>query len=268
MALRRLSALYTNPARRAGCGQPGSKGAQPPWSRRALTPQSTGNAAGLCTRPRLPGLAFFLVIGVAWVASAGVQELAQPQDSEIVAGRWRDLALTKTCEVGFQRFIQMAQAGMLGSDVTNANVGVFKNHARVELVRSQAPNILLQLTPKQSTATNSRYFTIEPGEGATASDVVRVARALDEAFSEDPFELAYDFFNASRSGDPIPGLGAAWVTDGSRGVLRALSRQVAALVSLTYTIAVLAALAMALVASLLLLWGSTPPRASVESNSH
>jgi hypothetical protein len=41
--------------------------------------------------------------------------------------------------------------------------------------------------------------------------------------------------------------------------VRVLARHTAALASLTYVIVVLAALATALVASLLLLWGSRPP---------
>jgi hypothetical protein len=125
---------------------------------------------------------------------------------------------------------------------------------------------VLLLSPPQPGGGNSRYFTVEPGPRATAEDVGRVARALDAAFREDPFELAYDFFNASPGGDPIPGLWEAAAADGWNGVVRVLARRTVALASAEYTIAVVVLLSAALLANLLLVWGSTPnpPRSPFE----
>jgi hypothetical protein len=210
------------------------------------------------TRTRLAAL---LVIGLSWNSYAVAQE------GEAVARRWRDVALTKDSEVGFERFLHMAQTGQLGEDVQNANVGVFKNYARLELVGGDAPKKVFLLTPKSSTTTGSRYFNIEPGEGATSGDVARVAQALDAAFGEDPFQLAYDFFNAPPGGDPIPRLVDAWRSGGWRGVVRGLERRMAALAGLRYTVAVIVALAAALLASLWLLWASQPPPVRIESSA-
>src|SRR6266481_1286875 len=113
-------------------------------------------------------VAAFLVIGVLWNASVAAQ------DRDALAKRWRDLALTKDSEVGFERLIHMAQVGQLGKDVSNANVGVFKNYARLELVRGGAPTKVFLLTPRTSTTRACRYFNIEPGDGASASDVAGV----------------------------------------------------------------------------------------------
>jgi len=198
------------------------------------------------------------VVG-AHCAIAGAQPLT-PSADEAFAGRWRGLALTKDCEDGFRRLMQMAQSGQLGKDVAQANVGIFKNHARVELVRRELPIAVLLLTPKDSSDGMPPYFSVEPGMGATAEDVARVARALDEVFTENPFRPAYDFFNASRVGAPIPGIGEAYASGGWRGVLGVLARHTAALASLSYTVAVLVMLVAGIVASVLLLWGSTSPR--------
>jgi len=203
-------------------------------------------------------VAVFLFIGVLFSTPAGAQDPALSEDNEIVAQRWRDLALTTDSEVAFERFIHMAQTGQLGDDVTNANVGILKNHVRVELVRAGAPVKVLLLTPKDAAQGVCRFFNIEPREGATASDVARVGHALDEVFAEDPFRLAYDFYNATPGGDPIPTLAMAWGDGGWRGVRRVVERRIVALAGLTYTIGVIVALAVALLGSLVLLWGSTP----------
>ena len=203
-------------------------------------------------------VAVFLLVALLRNLPAGAQDPALSEEHELVAQRWRDLALTKDSEVAFERFIHMAQTGQMGHDVTNANVGILKNHVRVELVRAGAPVKLLLLTPKDSTQTASRYFHIEAGEGATASDVARVGRALDEVFAEDPFQLAYDFFNAAPGGAPIPSLADAWVYGGWTGVLHGLGRRMAALAGIPYTVAVIVALTTALACSLVLLCGSTP----------
>ncbi len=206
---------------------------------------------------RVVGLAAVLAVGLMWNHPAAGQSTPAGGD-EGVSRRWPDLALTTNCEAGFRRFIHMAQTGQLGRDVTNANVGILKNHVRVELVRGGTSNKLLLLTPKSGGQTMARYFNIEPGEGATATDVARVGQALDEAFDADPFELAYDFFNAVPAGDPIPRLADAWAYGGWAGVMRTVERRMAALVGPRYTIAVIVGVGASLLASLVLLWGSTP----------
>ena len=177
-------------------------------------------------------------------------------DSEQRAGQWGDLALTKDSEAGFMRFIHMAQTGRLGDDVTNANVGVFKNTVRVELVRGAAPKKVLLLTPRSSAQETSHYFDVEPGEGVTAIDVTRVAKALDEAFADDPFDLTG--VEELPGSAPIPSLAAGWSGSGYRGVLRVLERRTMTVASLQYTIAVIVTLAIGLLASLVVLLGSDP----------
>lgn len=204
-----------------------------------------------------------LLIGLLCSAPAGAGDAALPEGDEIVAQRWRDLALTEDSATAFERFIQMAQRGQLGDEVVNANVGILKNHVRVELVPAPgAQRKLFLLTPKDSTQTLCRYFNIDPGDGATASDAARLGAALDAAFADDPFRLAYDFFNAVPGGDPLPSLAAAWHNSGWKGVLRGLVRRTVALAGLPYTVAVIGALAAALLASLWLLWGGPPPAIS------
>lgn len=175
----------------------------------------------------------------------------------------QDLMLPKDSEAGFLRFMQMAQTGQLGDDVINANVGVFKTWVQVELVRQGAPKKLLYLKPKSTTQAFSRYFDIEAGEGTTASDVVRVGRALDAVFADDPFELTLDLFNTTP--DRIPRLADAWAYGGWRGVFRALQRRMVAMAGLTYTVAVIATLVAGLLVTLVLLWGSMPPRSTADS---
>jgi len=168
-----------------------------------------------------------------------------------------DLALPKgSGEASFRRFIEMAQAGRLGNDVRDANVGVLKNYVRVELLRPGAASKVLLLQPKSSTRAASRYFDIEAGEGATPGDVALVGKVLDEVFDADPFELAETFFYALPGHESIPSLREGWAADGSRGVLRVLMRRMSVLVSLEYTSTVIVGVVIAFVASLLLLWGS------------
>ena len=197
---------------------------------------------------RLICTASFLLSGLLWNASAVAQ----------------DLALTKDCEDGFQRFIHMAQSGQLGEDVTNANVGIVGNRVRVELVRTGAPIKLLLLTPKSSPHTICRYFDVAPGDGATARDVGRVGAALDEVFGADPFRLPG--LEESLGGDPIPSLAGAWAYGTWRGVLRVVERRMMVLASLTYTAGVIVVLALACLASLALLWGSLPPHMIAKSD--
>ena len=164
----------------------------------------------------------------------------------------QDLALTRDCEVGFQRIIQSAQNGELGDDVTNANVGVSPHRVEIELVRRNGSNKVLLLTRRTSTQALSRYFDIELGEHATASDAARVGRVLDQAFQEDPFEVAFDFFGALAMSD-FPTLTEAWQYGGWTRVLRVAEGRLAAPVGLRSTVAVIVLVATALLASLVLL---------------
>ena len=233
------------------------------WALRRSSGQAWCNCCRGFNRRVRRLVASILIIGLLAAAPAGAQnaaaapDAAVTDDSEVLAQRWRDLALTTDSDAAFERFIHMAQTGELGADVTNANVGVIKNHARVELVPAPgASRKLFLLTPKDATQTLCRYFNIEPGEGATASDAARVGRALDAAFGEDPFQLAYDFFNAVPGGAALPSLADAWRRSGWSGVLHGLERRTVGLAGLPYTVAVIGALAAALVASLWLLWGA------------
>ena len=174
----------------------------------------------------------------------------------------QDLSLTRDCEVGFRQFINLAEAGRLGTDVSDANVAIADNQVRVELVRAGAPNKLLFLTRKRSLESPSRYFDIALGEGATADDVDRVGKALDEVFSSDPFQIIG--LEASPDGDPIPSLIEAWRQDGWRGVARACERRTMVLASVRYTVGVIVLVALALLLSLALLWGSRPPRSAFD----
>lgn len=171
----------------------------------------------------------------------------------------QELTLRKDCEAGFRRFIQMAQSGALGADVSNANVSVDGKRVEVELVRVNAPSTSLRLTPKQSAQTLSRYFDIIPDDGTPASDAERVGKALDAAFAEDPFAIVG--LEGSRGDDPIPGVLAAWEYGGWHGVARVLERRLMVLASVRYTVTVVVALAIGICASVGLLWVSlSPPR--------
>lgn len=175
-----------------------------------------------------------------------------------VAATAQDLALPKDSEDSFLRFIHMAQGGALGDDVTNANVNISETGTRVELVRAVGSAKILLLSPKRSQQTTCRYFDIAPGENATASDVARVGRVLDECFLDDPFQFAG--LEESLSLSPVPGLTYAWAYGGWRGILRVVERRMMGLASLEYTVGVIVALSLGFVASLALLWGSAPNR--------
>lgn len=172
----------------------------------------------------------------------------------------QDLALTKESEFGFRRLIHAAQVGELGYDVTNANVFVLKNRVQVELVRTGGANIPLLLTRKASTHSGSRYFDIEPGEGATAGDAARVGKVLDQAFAEDPFEVAWDFLGI-YSHEPIPTLAEAWRDGGRKGVQRVAESYLIAAAGTHYTLAVIIVVGIGWFAGLVLLWWSEPHHA-------
>ena len=183
-----------------------------------------------------------ILIGCAWTASAFGQSLV----------------LTKSCEGGFTRLIHMAQSGRFGADVTNANVGIGNNEVRVELVRAGAPSKRLVLTRKHSHETNCRYFDIALGDGATVSDAGQLGSALDEIFREDPYEVV-SLEDASTM-NPLPSAAETWAYGGWSGLLQLLEMRMMALATLRYTVGVIVTLSIALVAILVLLWGSSPVR--------
>jgi len=167
------------------------------------------------------------------------------------------LGLTKDCEPGFRRFIDMAAAGQMGDDVINANVGVMSDHVRIELVRKGIPAVVLRLTPKRSRHSISRYFDIAPAEGAGENDVRRVGAALDRVFSQDPFRLAG--MEALPGEMPASSFIEAWSYRGWAGVRQAVEQRMMTLPTLRYTTAVIVFLGMALLAGTLLLWTAVPP---------
>jgi hypothetical protein len=170
----------------------------------------------------------------------------------------QSLGLTTDAEVGFRRVIRMAQTGQLGDDVTNANVAIAHDHVRLELVRAAGGRQMFLLT--RAADTTAGYFAVAPGAGAGAGDAARVGSALRAAFRHDPFQVVG--LEESYAGAPIPGLVDAWSDGGWRGVVRACERWLMVPASLGYTIGVIAVLALATLASLAVLWGSTPPRAA------
>jgi hypothetical protein len=185
------------------------------------------------------------VLGLLSVAQASLPLAAQGQ------------ALTKDCEPGFQRFIDMAAAGQLGEDVIDANVGVMHDHVRIELVRKGVPSKVLRLTLKRSRHAISRYFDITPEEGADENDVRRVGEALDRVFSQDPFRLAG--IEAFPGDMPATSFIEAWSYRGWKGIQQAVEQRMMTLITLPYAVAVIVLLGLALLAGTLLLWTAVPP---------
>lgn len=169
----------------------------------------------------------------------------------------QELTLQKDCEAGFRHVIRLAQTGVLGADVANANVRVDGQRVELELVRTDAPNKVFRLAPKASAQVFSRYFDIMPSTGAAATDAERIGRALNAAFLEDPFVIVVT--EGSRGDNPIPSILAAWGYGGWHGVARVLERRMMVLATARYTVAVIAFLIVGMCASLAVLWGSVPP---------
>lgn len=171
----------------------------------------------------------------------------------------QELTLQKDCETGFRELMRMAQHGALGADVRNANVRVDGPRIDLELVRADAASTFFRLGPKASDQAWSRYFDISLGPGAALADAERVGRALNVAFTTDPFVLVV--MEGGRGDATIPGVVAAWRYGGWYGVARVLERRMIALVSVRYTVIVILALAAALGASVMVLALSlSPPR--------
>ncbi|MBI3783596.1 MAG: hypothetical protein HY270_09355 [Deltaproteobacteria bacterium] len=175
-----------------------------------------------------------------------------------VASWGQDLSLNEDSEAGFRRLIQMAQNGRLGDDVSNASVSVVRDQVRLELKRAGLPSKWLTLTAKQASSTSSRYFDIRLDAGATANDVALVAAALDAVFAVDPFQTTAGLFESPQLEQSASSFVEAWVDGGWPAVWRTLGRRLTTLASLRYTIAVIAMMVGAVVASLLLLWGASP----------
>ncbi|HVM98400.1 MAG TPA: hypothetical protein VMT89_18545 [Candidatus Acidoferrales bacterium] len=199
------------------------------------------------------------VFGLVGSRTAFPQEHAPTADDQILPEIWTDLMLTTKCEEPFKRLIRLAETGRLGEDVNNANVDIRKNSARLELVGAQAPHKVFRLTPRNSSPTLSRYFNIEPSDGAAPGDVARLAKALDEVFEENPFELSDGFLYGTPGGDSIPGFIDAWRSGGWRFAIQVLVRRTAALAGIRYAIAVISFLVAGCVGSVILLCGSPPP---------
>jgi len=171
--------------------------------------------------------------------------------STLAAARADDLALGEDCAAGFRLFMQMAERGELGADVSAANVSVEKTSARIELVRRGAASKRFLLTARRDPGSPARFFDIIPEAGATAADMALVGAALDRAFPADPFALTGV---ETVAGAAPTGIVAAWRSGGWRAVLRAAQHRMMSTVSLAYTVAVIVALVVGTGASLLLLW--------------
>jgi hypothetical protein len=192
-------------------------------------------------RRRTSRLGLWLLLWLASVAPAAAQR-----------------PLTPDAEAGFRQLMRMAQAGELGSEIANANVGVERERVSVELVRADGSTQRFTLTARGAAPAASRFFAIAAGAGASEDDVARLGRALDACFAHDPFDLGDDFFAADQDGG-VPTLGEAWASDGWHGAGRALLRRMASPAGLRYTVAVIALLAIGVLASVAILCTTPPP---------
>lgn len=186
-----------------------------------------------------------LVAALCWIVATFVPSATAAQ------------ALPEDSEEGFRRFMAMAEAGELGDDVIRANVGVVKDRAHIELVRTPEPSKFFVLTIRESPHAASRFFDVAPDQGATPDDVRRVGAALDRAFTRDPFRLTgVELFPGHG---PRPGVFEAWNRGGWRGVLRAAEVHMMTAASLRRTITVSLLLGVGLIAATALLWSAPPP---------
>jgi len=169
----------------------------------------------------------------------------------VVAVAATDLVLTTGSDLGFRRLIQMAQQGELGEAVHNANISIDKKRVRVELL-GDGPAKNLWLSHKSTPQDLSRYFHVEPGDGATVDDVHRLSVALDAVFTQDPFGVSIDAVGSSLGG-PAPSWGEVWAGGGLLGMVKELERRLTSLASLSYTVALIVVLAGGLAVSLVVL---------------
>jgi hypothetical protein len=168
-----------------------------------------------------------------------------------------DLTLTKDCEQGFRRFVEMAQNGRFGSDVEDVNVGISAKQVQIELVRRDAPSKHFLLSAKRSTHSISRYFDVVPGEGSTVADAEQIGRALDEVFLESPFVLPA--ISRPRNAAPASGTAGTWSSDSWMGLLHGAAWRMMGPASLEYTVGIIVALVLGLLATLVFLWTAQPP---------
>lgn len=104
-----------------------------------------------------------------------------------VLGQPQHLVLTKRSEDGFKRFMDAVRGGRLGADVREANISVSESSVQVELLRRDAPRVVVRLREPASGASGAGYFDVQAVENASAADLVRIGRLLDDAFTSDPF---------------------------------------------------------------------------------
>lgn len=168
-----------------------------------------------------------------------------------------DLILTKDCEDGFRRFMEMAQEGRFGNDVEDMNIGIDPKQVQIELVRRDAASKHFLLTVKRSTHAVSRYFDVVLGEGATLADAAQIGRALDEVFPESPFVLPA--IGRARNAGPASGTAGTWSSDSWMGLLHGVAWRMMGPASLEYTVGIIVALALGLLATLVALWIPRPP---------
>lgn len=170
----------------------------------------------------------------------------------------QDMALTRDAEAGFRQLMHRAETGGLGPGISGANIGVVKTQVRIELVSPGAPPRVLLLRRATTQDASSRYFAVEAGDGATPADVAALARALDEIFVGDPFQV----MNAEEAPANAPQLSfaEAWKYGGWDGLRHALERRMRARAGRTYAAAAIAALALGLCATVALLWAPASPQ--------
>lgn len=131
-------------------------------------------------RPSVVGL---VLAALLWAAAAD----GEPVRHEAPEGPERRLVLTRDSEEGFRRFMAAVRDGRLGADVREVNVGVSGGRVRVEILRRGAPDLVVRLGPPTSAARVARRFDVEAVENASADDLARIGRLLDEVFATDPF---------------------------------------------------------------------------------
>lgn len=167
------------------------------------------------------------------------------------------LALTPESEVGFKRFMRMAEDGRFGSGVDNANVGISKQGTRIELVYRQKPVKHFHLTAKTGDHSYSRFFDIALGDAAAEEDLAVVGAALDAAFEDDPYRISGV---ESAPGWSPPPWRRAWRDNGWRGLLRGVEMRSMEPVSLAYALGITTVLVLMMALSCVALWLEVPSK--------
>jgi hypothetical protein len=128
------------------------------------------------------------------------------------------------------------------------NISVSKRSVQVELLRGSAPRMVVRLSEPTSDTGVARYFDVQAVETASADDLVRIGRLLDEIFTSDPF------LEKRSIRDVQPD---AWQADEPRLMHSA---------SLEYTIAVIALGGLGVLVSLGILCMPVPTRTRTQSD--